>query len=162
MQQHFDSQRFRRALGTFPTGVTIITTTDASGNDVGVTVNSFNSVSLSPPLVLWSLDHKSASFAAFAQAGHFAIHVLAGEQDDLARRFSLKGVDRFAGLNLGRGADGMALIEGCAARFECRMAAQYAGGDHTIFLGEVLRFEHHEREPLLFKHGRFALAVEKP
>ncbi len=162
MQQIFDSARFRRALGAFATGVTVITTVDTSGNDVGVTANSFNSVSLSPPLVLWSLARTSTIFNAFVAASHFAIHILASEQDSLAMRFAQKGLDRFGGLTLGRGAGGVALLEDCAARFECRTAAQYAGGDHVIFLGEVLNFESHAHEPLLFKRGRFALAVEKP
>jgi 3-hydroxy-9,10-secoandrosta-1,3,5(10)-triene-9,17-dione monooxygenase reductase component len=162
MQQHVDSQRFRQALGAFATGVTIITAVDATGNDVGVTANSFNSVSLSPPLVLWSLAHSSTLFSSFTAANHFAIHVLASEQEQLALRFSQKGVDRFAGQRLGRGAGGVALLSDCVARFECRNAAQYPGGDHVIFLGEVLSFESHAHEPLLYKHGRFALAVEKP
>jgi 3-hydroxy-9,10-secoandrosta-1,3,5(10)-triene-9,17-dione monooxygenase reductase component len=162
MQQKFNSERFRKALGAFATGVTIITTVDASGNDVGVTVSSFNSVSLEPPLVLWSLARTSALFDAFAAAQHFAIHILAGEQDSLAVRFSRKGIDRFANLKVERGAGGVALLADCVARFECRSAAQYEGGDHAIFLGEVLNFESHAHEPLLFKHGHFALAVEKP
>ncbi len=161
MQQTFDSHRFRHALGTFTTGVTIVTTVDAAGNDVGVTANSFNSVSLAPPMVLWSLARTSASIAAFLAARHFAVHVLASDQQVLATRFSTKGADRFAGLNPARGVDGVALLDGCAARFECRTAFQYEGGDHVIFVGEVLNFEHCEREPLVFKRGRFALAVSK-
>ena len=162
MPQHLDPQEFRQALGAFPTGVTIVTARDAAGRDVGVTANSFNSVSLAPPLVLWSLARSSGNFDAFMAAAHFAVHVLADHQEELALRFSQKGADRFAGLAPARGAGGVALLDGCAARFECRTAARYEGGDHVIFLGEVLRFEHHEREPLLFRRGRFALAVEKP
>jgi 3-hydroxy-9,10-secoandrosta-1,3,5(10)-triene-9,17-dione monooxygenase reductase component len=159
MQQDFDPQRFRQALGAFTTGVTIITTVDANGADVGMTANSFNSLSLTPPMVLWSLGRTSTNIDVFLQAKHFVVHILATDQDALAARFSQKGIDRFAGLKLGRGPDGIPLLEGAAARFDCRTAFQYEGGDHVIFVGEVLAFEHWEREPLVFKRGRFALAV---
>jgi 3-hydroxy-9,10-secoandrosta-1,3,5(10)-triene-9,17-dione monooxygenase reductase component len=159
MQHSFDPDRFRQALSTFTTGITIITTVDAASNDIGVTANSFNSVSLAPPMVLWSLGRASTNIAAFRAARHFAVHVLASDQHALATRFSTRGADRFAGLNLTRGVDGIALLDGCVARFECGTAFQYEGGDHVIFVGEVLNFEHWEREPLVFKRGRFALAV---
>jgi 3-hydroxy-9,10-secoandrosta-1,3,5(10)-triene-9,17-dione monooxygenase reductase component len=161
MQQSFDSNLFRQALGAFTTGVTIVTTVDAAGKPVGVTANSFNSVSLAPPMVLWSLARTSANIDAFLAARHFAVHILASDQQALATRFSQKGTDRFAGLEVGSGIDGIALLDGCAARFECRTAFQYEGGDHMIFVGEVLNFEHCEREPLVFKRGRFTLAVGK-
>jgi len=159
MQQGFDSNRFRLALGAFTTGVTIVTTVDAAGKPVGVTANSFNSVSLAPPMVLWSLARTSANIGAFLAARHFAVHILASDQQALATRFSQKGADRFAGLPVGSGIDGIALLDGCAARFECKTAFQYEGGDHVIFVGEVLNFEHCESEPLVFKRGRFTLAV---
>jgi 3-hydroxy-9,10-secoandrosta-1,3,5(10)-triene-9,17-dione monooxygenase reductase component len=155
-EQSFDPDRFRQALGTFTTGVTIVTTVDAAGHDIGVTANSFNSVSLAPPMVLWSLARTSTNMAAFLAARSFAIHVLASDQHALATRFSQKGTDRFAGLRAGRGVDGIALLDNCAARFECRTAFQYEGGDHVIFVGEVVNFEHCEREPLVLKRGRFA------
>ena len=162
MQQSFDPQRFRQALGAFPTGVTVVTTVDAAGRDVGVTANSFNSVSLDPPLVLWSLGRNSGNFDAFMAARHFVVHVLASHQDALASRFAQKGIDRFAGLTPQRGTSGIALLDGCVARFECRTAFQYEGGDHIIFVGEVVNFEHAPHEPLIFKRGRFALAIDKP
>ena len=161
MQQGFDSNRFRQALGAFTTGVTIVTTRDGAGSDVGVTANSFNSVSLSPPMVLWSLARSSTTLASFLAARSFAVHVLANDQHALATRFARKGADRFAGLHPRRGLDGIALLEQCAARFECRTAFQYEGGDHVIFVGEVLEFEHNEHEPLVFKRGRFALEEPK-
>jgi 3-hydroxy-9,10-secoandrosta-1,3,5(10)-triene-9,17-dione monooxygenase reductase component len=161
MQQSFDSNRFRQALGAFTTGVTIVTTVDAAGKPVGVTANSFNSVSLAPPMVLWSLARTSANIGTFLAARHFAVHILASDQQTLATRFSQKGTDRFAGLKVGSGIDGIALLDGCAARFECKTAFQYEGGDHVIFVGEVLNFEHCESEPLVFKRGRFTLAVGK-
>jgi len=161
MQQNFDSQRFKHALGSFTTGVTIVTTVDAAGANIGITANSFNSVSLEPPLVLWSLNRASSNIAAFMQAKHFAVHVLAAGQEALATTFSQRGVDRFADVTFERGPDGVPLLAGCAARFECRTAFQYEGGDHVIFVGEVLGFEHWDREPLVFKRGRYALAVGK-
>ena len=155
MDQAFDSQRFRRALGTFTTGVTIVTTVDAAGADVGMTANSFNSLSLTPPMVLWSLGHSSTNYATFLGAEHFAVHILAADQDLLATRFSQRGIDRFAGLALDRGHGGVPLLDGASARFECRTVHRYEGGDHVIFVGEVLGFEHCEKDPLVFKAGRF-------
>ena len=154
-----DPRAFRDALGIYPTGVTIVTTVDAGRVDVGVTANSFCSVSLAPPMVLWCLGRSSRAFTAFTQADHFAIHVLAHDQDALALRFSRPDVDRFAGLECARGAGGVALLDGCAARLECRAAACYDGGDHAILLGEVLCFEHWARDPLVFNRGRFARLV---
>jgi 3-hydroxy-9,10-secoandrosta-1,3,5(10)-triene-9,17-dione monooxygenase reductase component len=161
MQERVDPQRFRNALGTFTTGVTIVTAVDPTGKDVGVTANSFSSVSLAPPMVLWSLGKSSSNMNAFLAARHFAVHILAHDQDALALRFSQKGVDRFAGLVTGRSIDGIALLEGCTARFECHTAFQYEGGDHIIFVGKVIDFEHSDCEPLVFERGRFALAVRK-
>lgn len=162
MSQSFDPKRFRQALGAFTTGVTIVTTVDTTGKDVGVTANSFNSVSLDPPLVLWSLDKNSSNFDAFITARHFTVHILASDQETLASRFAQRGVNRFEGLTPLRGAGGVAVLHGCAARFECSMRHQYEGGDHIIFVGEVLNFDHAPLEPLVFKRGRFALAVDKP
>jgi flavin reductase (DIM6/NTAB) family NADH-FMN oxidoreductase RutF/DNA-binding MarR family transcriptional regulator len=156
-----DSQRLRQALGAFTTGVTIVTTVDAAGADVGMTANSFNSVSLEPPLVLWSIGRSSTNFAAFLAANHFAVHVLAADQDALATRFAKRGVDRFAGLEIGRGPGGIPLLDGCAARFQCRMAFQHESGDHVILVGEVLELDQLHCEPLVFKGGRYALAVHK-
>ena len=161
MQQRIDPKSFRQALGSFTTGVTIITAVDAECNDVGMTANSFNSVSLEPPLILWSLARTSTNFEAMLQAKHFAVHVLAADQDELAMTFAMKGADRFAGLTVSRGRFELPLLDGAVARFECRTAFQYEGGDHIIIVGEVLGFEHWEREPLAFKRGRFALAVDK-
>jgi 3-hydroxy-9,10-secoandrosta-1,3,5(10)-triene-9,17-dione monooxygenase reductase component len=112
-------------------------------------------------MVLWSLSRTSTNIGAFLAARHFAVHILASHQQTLATRFSQRGTDRFAGLEVGSGIDGIALLDGCAARFECRTAFQYEGGDHVIFVGEVLNFEHCESEPLVYKRGRFTLAVGK-
>ncbi|HEX4597310.1 MAG TPA: flavin reductase family protein, partial [Burkholderiaceae bacterium] len=146
-----DARGFRNALGTFTTGVTIVTTRDAVGHDVGLTVNSFNSVSLDPPLVLWSLARSSGSLAAFVGAEYFAVHILGARQEALSNRFAQRGADKFGDLVLARGRGGVPLLDGCAARLECRTAYRYEGGDHEIFVGEVLSFEHFDQSPLVFQ-----------
>ncbi|TMH02692.1 MAG: flavin reductase family protein [Betaproteobacteria bacterium] len=157
-----DPREFRNALGAFTTGVTIVTTCDAAGRDVGLTVNSFNSVSLEPPLVLWSLARSSASLAAFVEAEYFAVHILGARQEALSNLFARRGADKFAGIELERGQGGVPLLDGCAARFECRTAYRHEGGDHEIFVGEVLNFEHFDRPPLVFQKGGYAVAVKTP
>jgi 3-hydroxy-9,10-secoandrosta-1,3,5(10)-triene-9,17-dione monooxygenase reductase component len=156
-----DSRALRNALGAFATGVTIVTTRNAEGLDVGVTANSFNSVSLNPPMVLWSLSRQAMSLASFQQSPCFAVHVLAADQDDLSRLFATKGASKFEQLAVTRGFGNVPLIDGCAARFQCRTAFSYDAGDHIIFVGEVQAFEAFQRPPLLFHAGRYALAVEK-
>jgi 3-hydroxy-9,10-secoandrosta-1,3,5(10)-triene-9,17-dione monooxygenase reductase component len=159
--QSSEARLFRDALGAFATGVTIVTTVDPSGRDIGLTASSFNSVSLDPPMVLWSLSKRSSNLPAFIAAPWFAVHVLAHDQDDLSVRFAQRGVDRFDGLDLERGQGGIPLLNGCAARFECRTEFRYEGGDHVIFVGRVEKFEHSRRTPLVFHGGRYALAVNK-
>ncbi|NRF65881.1 flavin reductase family protein [Aquincola sp. S2] len=156
-----DKRAFRNALGAFTTGVTVVTTCDAAGRDVGLTVNSFNSVSLEPPLVLWSLARSSGSLPAFVEAEHFAVHILAADQEPMSNRFAQRGADKFAGIELARGEGGVPLLPGCAARFRCRTAFRHEGGDHEIFVGEVLGFEAFERAPLVFHKGGYAVAVKK-
>src|SRR5215213_7611295 len=138
VQPAIDARAFRNALGAFTTGVTIVTTRDSCGRDVGLTVNSFNSVSLEPPLVLWSLARSSASLAAFVEADYFAVHILGARQEALSNLFAQRGADKFAGIAMRRGHGGVPLLDGCAARFECRTAYRHEGGDHEIFVGEVL------------------------
>jgi len=156
------TRQFRAALGSFATGVTIVTTRSAAGEDIGLTANSFNSVSLDPPMVLWSLARKSLSLPAFLESGYFAVHVLAAAQEDLSVTFATRGADKFAGLSVTRGAGGIPLLPGCSALFQCKTAFNYEGGDHVIFVGEVQEFEHFNRAPLVFHSGRYAVAVEKP
>ena len=156
-----DPGEFRQALGTFATGVTIITTRAPDGAALGLTVNSFNSVSLNPPLVLWSLANNSLSLAAFRAAPVWAVHVLAADQEDLSARFAKRGEDKFAGLELDRGVEGIPLLRGCSARFQCRTAFQQEGGDHVIFVGEVLSFDRSEAAPLVFHGGRYAHATKR-
>jgi len=152
----FSALEFRQALGAFATGVTIVTARDASGAFVGLTANSFNSVSIDPPLVLWSLSRRAGSMPIFSRGSHYAIHILASDQVDLAQRFATKDIDRFAGIPWKEGAGGVPLLDGAAARFECFNRSRYEEGDHVIFVGEVERCEHSEgARPLLFHGGRY-------
>jgi len=156
------SLALRRALGSFATGVTIVTAQGSAG-DVGVTANSFSSVSLEPPMVLWSLKKSSASLGAFTESGAFAVHVLAAHQQALSDRFASRSADRFAGLDFRRGYGGAPLIDDCAARFQCRLAFRYDGGDHEILVGEIVEFEHSDHAPLVFHGGRYgAINVTAP
>ncbi|MGH6694737.1 flavin reductase [Sphingopyxis sp.] len=156
-----DAIAYRSALGAFATGVTIVTTRTGAGEDCGLTANSFNSVSLDPPMVLWSLARTSQSMNAFQGAAHFAVHILAADQEALSNGFAKRGADKFAGTKIERGEADVPLLTGCTARFQCRTAYQYEGGDHIIFVGEVIAFDHEDRAPLLFHGGRYALAARK-
>ncbi len=151
----FDPLAFRQALGAFVTGVTIITTADSDGHPAGLTANSFNSVSLDPPLVLWSLALDSASLAAFRHAPYWAVHVLAAGQEALSAQFANREADKFAGVTTTAGPAGIPLLDGSAARFICRAAFEYEGGDHAIFLGQVEAFERTGRTPLVYHQGRY-------
>lgn len=150
-----DARQFRSALGQFATGVTIVTTADEGGRPTGVTASSFNSVSLDPPLVLWSLAKTAQSLRAFQESGRFAVHVLARHQEDMSNRFARSGEDKFSDVEFSRSADGVPLFEGCAARFVCKTAYQYEGGDHVILVGEVVEFQTSDHEPLLFHGGSY-------
>jgi 3-hydroxy-9,10-secoandrosta-1,3,5(10)-triene-9,17-dione monooxygenase reductase component len=157
----FDAAEFRRALGSFATGVTIITTLDREGAPLGLTVNSFNSVSLNPPLVLWSLSSGSRSLDAFRNCEYWAVHILATHQEALSGRFAKSGTDKFSGVTIDEGIGGIPLLHDCTARFQCRTAFQYEGGDHIIFVGEVLDFDWTETAPLVFHAGRYAHATRR-
>ena len=147
---------FRAALGMFATGVTIVTVRTASGELVGLTANSFNSVSLSPPLVLWSLGKSAASMAAFSAGSHYAINILGADQKQLAERFATKGVDRWQGVAHTYGEHGAPLITGAVASFECMNRSRYDEGDHVVFVGEVQRCQHRTgAAPLLYHGGKF-------
>jgi 3-hydroxy-9,10-secoandrosta-1,3,5(10)-triene-9,17-dione monooxygenase reductase component len=161
-QASFDPQAFRAALGTFTTGVTIITTRAADGSPVGITANSFNSVSLDPPLVLWSLAKTAKSLAVFEEGLHWNVHVLSAEQESLSGRFASPGADKFASLNLDLGISPAPLLPQCTARFQCRTAFRYDGGDHVIFVGEVLAYDRSELPPLVYQAGQYAIAARKP
>jgi 3-hydroxy-9,10-secoandrosta-1,3,5(10)-triene-9,17-dione monooxygenase reductase component len=157
----FDPGQFRKALGSFTTGVTVVTTRAQDGSDIGMTANSFNSVSLEPPMVLWSLGKSSLSLPAFEAAEHFAVHVLAQNQEALSGQFARRGADKFAGVVLERGPGDVPLLTEYAARFVCRTAFRYEGGDHIIFVGEVIEFDHHDVPPLLFHSGQYAQLLKQ-
>jgi flavin reductase (DIM6/NTAB) family NADH-FMN oxidoreductase RutF len=150
----FSERELRDALGRFATGVTVVTTMTAAG-PLGITANSFASVSLRPPLVLWSPARKSQRFPAFEAADHFAIHVLSAGQQALAERFAAPLAKGWGETGYEPGIGGAPLLAGCAARFECRHEARYEGGDHLIVVGEVLRLCEKDRPPLLFHRGRY-------
>jgi flavin reductase (DIM6/NTAB) family NADH-FMN oxidoreductase RutF/DNA-binding MarR family transcriptional regulator len=143
---------FRQALGQFPTGVTVVTAM-AGDHPVGMTANSFSSVSLDPPLVLWSVAKSSPSHGPFVEAEAFAIHFLGADHGDLAMRFGRRGSDKFADIKHAPGVTGAPLIDGLAPIFECRTWARYPGGDHTILVGEVVRFVERNHDPLVFHSG---------
>lgn len=149
----------RDALGRFATGVTVVTC-EADG-PLGITANSFTSVSLDPPLVLWSPARVSRRFAAFAGAKHFAVHVMDEDQAEIALGFAMKG-DAFDGLSAARNAEGVPIIHGCLARFECRTHACHDGGDHEIVVGSVLRASAREGSPLIFLGGTYGRFTRAP
>ncbi|MCB4362918.1 flavin reductase [Hydrogenophaga taeniospiralis] len=152
----FSPRDFRTALGMFATGVTIVTARTASGELAGLTASSFNSVSLDPPLVLWSLGRAAGSMAVFANGQHYAINVLAADQQALAERFAARDVDRWQGVDFVEGVSGAPLLTGCVATFECFNRSQYTEGDHVIFVGEVERCTRRaSASPLLYHGGRF-------
>lgn len=139
MPDEIDPRQFRNAAGQFLTGVAIITTTGPNGARAGFTANSFSSISLSPPLVAFSLGLNSESFPVFESAAGFVVHVLAATQVDLAIRFAAKGIDRFTGVEVEEGWNGLPVIAGSLATFECKVVERIPGGDHLIFIGEVQR-----------------------
>lgn len=153
-----DSEGLRQALGQFATGVTIVTTAGTDDEPVGVTANSFNSVSLDPPLVLWSLSAAALSRRAFECAAYFCVHVLAASQEALSQKFASRGANKFGQLKFMRGLGDVPMLEEYVARFQCRMANQYPVGDHIVFVGEVLKFDKSDKRPLVFHGGRYALA----
>jgi flavin reductase (DIM6/NTAB) family NADH-FMN oxidoreductase RutF len=154
-----DPRDFRNALGTFATGVTIITAAGADGKPYGLTCNSFASVSLNPPLVLWSLVLYSSSFSVFQNAGHFAVNVLGASQQALANRFAKSSEDKFAGVEWTPGVGNAPLLKDSVANFQCRAVNRYYGGDHVIFLGAVEAYAYNRDEPLLFARGGYGRFV---
>ena len=152
----FSARDFRAALGMFATGVTIVTARNAEAAPIGLTANSFNSVSLTPPLVLWSLARSAGSMAAFERGSHYAINILAADQHELAERFASKAADRFKGVVFREGAGGAPILDGSAAVFECFNRSRYEEGDHVIFVGEVERCGWRAgAQPLIFHGGRY-------
>lgn len=162
LNNELDAQRFRQALRCFATGVTIITTVTPEGEPIGLTANSFNSVSLTPPLVLWSLNKRSRNLPAFENAGHYAINILHADQMSLAGRFASPVENRFEGVDWYFGKNGMPLLAGSVAWFECASNMRHEGGDHLIFIGEVLDTGHSEGTPLLYASGNYSVPHSHP
>ncbi len=158
---NFDAGFFRSALGRFATGVTIITAeTDGEKSPVGLTISSFNSVSLEPPMVLWTLSRKASSLQHFVRAERYVVHVLAATQLHLAKQFAYGAqAARFKGLTLARAPGGTLMLDDpeCAAWFECRNLTQHEAGDHLIFIGQVERCHRHFNQPLVYHAGDFDL-----
>ncbi len=162
MADEFDTRQFRNALGTFATGVTVVTTRAPDGSPVGMAVNSFSSVSLDPPLILWSIAHAASLWQVFQAADWFAVHVLAADQAEVSNRFASSTDDRFAGVDLDAGLGDVPVLTDCVACFECRTEARHPGGDHAIVVGRVERFRYDNRAPLIFHGGRYAALAAEP
>jgi len=154
-----DPRDFRNALGTYATGVTIITAAGTDGKPYGLTCNSFASVSLNPPLVLWSLVLYSSSLSVFQNAGHFAVNVLGASQQALSNKFAKSAEDKFVGVAWTPGIGNAPLLHDCVASFQCRAINRYYGGDHVIFLGAVEAYAYTRNEPLLFARGSYGRFV---
>ena len=154
-EPEIDLGEFRRALSCFATGVAVATTLDENGERVGMTISSFSSVSLTPPLVLWSIAHNAHGYDAFMNSDHFAVNVLAKHQEQLSDLFATRGVDKFDGLECREGLHGSPILPDYAACFECRTEYRYEGGDHKIIVGRVLQFDERESEPLIRYRSRY-------
>jgi 3-hydroxy-9,10-secoandrosta-1,3,5(10)-triene-9,17-dione monooxygenase reductase component len=153
-----DARDFRDALSSFATGVTIVTAREEGGKPVGMTCSSFNSVSMDPPLVLWSVTKTARSAPSFKSAQHFAVHVLAFDQTDISNRFARSGEDKFSNTDHSFDSNNVPIIAGAASRFDCKQWAVHDGGDHWIIIGEVLNFKRSKKEGLVFAGGSYATA----
>lgn len=158
----FDHRALRHALGQFATGVAVITAVAPGGRRVGLTANSFASVSMDPPLVSWCPAKNSPSLPGLAGTTHFAVNVLAAHQHHLSRRFATSTHDKFAGVETSVGIAGLPLIEGAVARFQCRTVRRIDAGDHVIFLGEIERYDAAGGAPLVFHSGAYRVAEKHP
>lgn len=157
----FDTRHFRDALSQFATGVTVITTRLPDGSFLGLTASSFNSVSLDPPLVLWSLSQKASSLPVFTGNTHYVINVLSGDQERLAERFAMRIENRFEGVDFALSHTGLPILKGAAAWFECHNRSRYPEGDHVIFVGEVERCDVAPQSALVFHHGKFVATTSR-
>lgn len=159
--EEIDLKDLRQAFGQFATGVTIVTTVGPGQTPVGITANSFSSVSLQPPMVLWSLAHSALSRSIFEQADYFCVHVLAASQREVSERFACQGRDKFGGVAWSWGANSLPMLDDYAARFHCRTTHQHPVGDHTVFIGEVLQYDKTTHRPLVFQGGQYAVAERR-
>lgn len=150
MSQKFDALAFRQVMGQFATGITVVTAVDREGRNCGITVNSFTSVSLDPPLILVCVDNRSEFLRAISEADSFGVNILAAEQEELSRRFAARSENKFAGVAFQHGPAGAPLLHGTLATLECSRFALLPGGDHQIVLGKVEHLEYRGGEPLLY------------
>jgi flavin reductase (DIM6/NTAB) family NADH-FMN oxidoreductase RutF len=155
-----DSWHLRRALGRFATGVTVITTRSRQGKPEGLTANSFSSVSLDPPLVLWSLRKRAPSLESFRHSGFFAVNVLGAHQHAYCKHFATPSPDKFVSIPHETGLGGCPVLEDSLACFECSTHSVVEGGDHLIFIGQVKRAVHRDGEPLIFSAGSFCVPTQ--
>jgi 3-hydroxy-9,10-secoandrosta-1,3,5(10)-triene-9,17-dione monooxygenase reductase component len=151
-----DSETFRSVLGRFATGITIVTSRDAQGRDFGMTVSAFSSLSLSPPLVLWCVDHSASMHPLLLEHPAVGINVLSSDQESYSRRFADTTAKGFDGIAYTRGEDGVVLLEAALAHLECRVVQHHDVGDHTVVIAEVDRAEPMEGRPLLYYRGGYA------
>ena len=154
LEPEFDTAHFRTALAQFATGVTVITTRLENGTFVGLTASSFNSVSLSPPLVLWSLSSDASTMPVFTDNSHYVINVLSARQAQLAEQFARRGANRFDGVGYTLSRTGLPILDGVSAWFECHNRSRYPEGDHVIFVGEVEQCAVNPQPGLIFHGGR--------
>ena len=154
-----DAREFRDAMGSFATGITVVTAKSESGENVGCTANSFSSVSLDPPLVLWAIAKNANSYDAFVNAKHYAIHILHAGQEDVSRLFATKDADKFSEISWKEGDGGTPLLNDYSVRLECTTEHIYEGGDHVIIVGRVSAMDNPDVEPLGFYQGKYAKIV---
>jgi 3-hydroxy-9,10-secoandrosta-1,3,5(10)-triene-9,17-dione monooxygenase reductase component len=158
--QGFDQRAFRDALGAFATGVTVVTTSDTNGEAFALTVNSFTSVSLDPPLVLWCVNRAHGHiYDVFAGASHYAVHVLRRDQEELSRQCIVKNGGRMPAGAHETGIAGLPLFAEYCARFQCRVENRYEGGDHLILVGRVLDIDQRSVPPLIFHASKYRALV---
>ena len=151
----FDQTQFRRVMGQFATGVSVVTTSSEEGKPHGLTVNAFMSVSLEPPLVLISIDKKAETHPLLLEARRFCVNILSEDQKSISDKFASKQADKFEGLSYRTGATGAPILDGAIAWIDCTVVETYEGGDHTLFLGEVKDLEARGGKPLLFYGGKY-------
>lgn len=150
-----DPRDFRNVLGTYPTGVAIVTCRDGEGRPAALTINSFASLSLTPPLVLWSIEKTSDQFDAFAQAGHYAVNILAEGHGELSRHFATHRGDKFDGIDHYHGVEQLPLLPDCCASLQCRIVERVEAGDHIVMIGEVIEMDKGDARPLVFHQGQY-------
>jgi flavin reductase (DIM6/NTAB) family NADH-FMN oxidoreductase RutF len=160
--RQFNQRDYRNALGQFATGVTVVTARGKDGRKIGLTVNSFTSVSLEPPLVLWSLSRQATDFTDLIAAQHFAVNILAANQHHLSRKFAATGKNKFSGVECTDSPGGCPLLKGATAHFICRKAHEFDGGDHIIILAEVEEYKWRGGQPLVFHAGRYHVTTRHP